>query len=304
MKCPRCATEAPSGARFCMGCGGPLPAAGASALPAPSTIRRRRVALVTAAVLLAVALGALGWREFTRRSSRPADGSRVTEKLAGPADLGPLTDRSARVADTGPVTDLPARPGPAQPTDLIDYLKFLRDIEGRRVQLAQRQLGEVSALSVTSAARNLSAHLAESEGDISRQLNENYGEFQRKLSEWPREWDDLSQAFLSRAAPSSCVRLRDLYYDLLGKTAGSIVGVGREMSRALGGIASGSSDRALEAVAALQARGGSGLGSWSHEIDEACRSADEELDAVCRRFAVRKTFDIRPDGGGANLFGR
>ncbi|HSV72344.1 MAG TPA: hypothetical protein VLH79_01125 [Chthonomonadales bacterium] len=289
-----------------MGCGSALSVHGGPS-PVSSAAPKARYRLMVAsavAVVLALGVGTLGWREFTRRAAAAPEASRVTEALGRPAQTGPVTDRPARVADTGPITDRAAVPAPPQPTDVIDYLEFLRDIESRRVQLARSQLGEATALNVTLAARNLSAHLAETEADIAQQLDASYGEFQRKLSEWPREWDELSQAFLSRPAPTACVRLRDLYYDVLGRTAGSIVGVGLEMSRAMAGIASGHSDRALEAVAALKARGGGGMGSWSQEISDACRRADEELDAVCRRFGIRKTFDIVPDGGGASLFGR
>jgi len=49
---------------------------------------------------------------------------------------------------------------------------------------------------------------------------------------------------------------------------------------------------------------GSGLGSSSKEVADACVAADEALAAVCDKHKLQKDFAIRDDLGGGNLLGR
>ncbi|HXG23049.1 MAG TPA: hypothetical protein VNJ09_00730, partial [Chthonomonadales bacterium] len=49
------------------------------------------------------------------------------------------------------------------------------------------------------------------------------------------------------------------------------------------------------AIAVLSHMSGSGLGSASRAVADACRAADAELSAVCKRFHLSKDFEIQDE---------
>ncbi|MCC6730410.1 MAG: zinc ribbon domain-containing protein [Chthonomonadales bacterium] len=298
MNCSHCQAEIPAHAQFCMRCGAPAPARPASGgplpvapLPVPSGGRGRAARIAAALAVLAAVASWIVWARWPR-----ADVVKARGAVANP---GPLTERSGRVADAGPLAERGGivAPAPPKPIDVIDYLQFLKDIERQRVLLVRRQLGEVLAMSTRITAGNLTAQMEGDESQISGAQRQVYDEFQQSLGRWSGDWQQLSAAFLAKPAPGSCAGLRDAYLDLLGKTAGAIAQVGGSLSQALGG----DPQSALQTLSGMQ---GSGLGSASQQVADACRAADEALAAVCDRFGIRKDFDIRDEAGGGNLLGR
>ena len=306
MKCQRSSSELPGGAQFCMSCGTPVmaaqPAGGITmarpvAAASPEKSKAPLVAGITAAlVLLALALF-FGYRMLTNRGDRVPEGSRVvTAPAVTPTGSG-LVDRNARVATPGPLTDRTrtVQAPPPKPVDVIDYLRFLKDIERQRVTLSRKQLAELLGMSSKLTMLGVDSAIASGEPEVGAQKAA--ADFQQSMNQWTTDWQQISRLFTSKPAPQSCQKLQNTYYDLLGKTSGAIASVGNSFSQAM----SGNPQAALDSLTGMR---GSGLGTPSRDVTEACEAADRELADVCERFGLTKDFSILDDGGGANLLGR
>ena len=297
MKCTRCAAEIPGQAQFCMRCGTPVavgrpggpalaaqPAGITYASHAPS---RPKWPAILAAVVVLAAIAAL-----VALKLRPG---KVSEAQANALGTGALTDTGGRVHDTGPLASdkSTAQPGPADPVDIIDYLKHVKETERRRLALMQSETAKVLELSSTMQADSATTYM-DPNGDWSHQKS--YSGMQNDLSKWSGEWQELSKQFLAypKPVPASCTALRDKYLDALGKTEASMVQIGSSFSSALSGNP-GSALQVLEQMRGSTTRAGG--------IDEACNKADEEVAAVCDKYRIHKDFDIKPDGGAQNPFG-
>lgn len=307
MKCPRCQAELPGQAQFCLRCGTPVAAASygataasrpiASPIHAAAPPRRSRAGLiagVSAAVVLAAIAAFFGLRRgnVTNATGRVPEGSRIM-------------DTTGRVGRTAPLTTSAGTPGPAplDPADVIDYLKFLKEIERQRITLVKSNEGQIKALVPMTEAGNLGAMMKDNEADISRAQNQTYSNIQNKISEMSNQWLALSSRFQQRRPPQSCQQLANYYYDALGKTSAAIISVANAFSQAMQGLSSGDMSKVSGIVEKLQGMDGSGEGSPSQAVDQSCEKADSELAAVCDKFRIHKDFDIRADGGGASPFG-
>jgi hypothetical protein len=215
------------------------------------------------------------------------------------APIAPLTERSGRIAPTGPLTDKQGAVPEKEPVpqDVIDYLAFLKEIEKQRVLLAKTQLGELLKQSGDLTYSGATADWTTNEPE--QKYREVYGRFQQSLSQWNGQWQHLAGQFLQypKPVPPSCGELRDRYYKMLAATSSSMAQVGNSFAQAL----SGDPGKALETLTRMQ---GSGLGSASKEVADACAAADEALSAVCEQHKLRKDWAIRDDLGGGNLLGR
>ncbi len=282
----------PAQAQFCMGCGTPVRTPQPAARPAPiravSAPRKKLPLAAIAAAVAALGLGFVAWKAF--------GGGKVVQATGSPLGGGPLTDRSGKVLSGGPLTDNSATvtPAPRDPTDVIDYLKFLKDIERRRVLLQRSNLSDVLKQSMALTGGNLLGEMSENPEE---RHNQDYAAFQQVLAKMTTDWQQLSALFLSKPAPASCSALRDRYHDLLGKANSALTRVANSFSQAM----SGNAGAALDNLTAMQ---GTGLGSASKDVGEATLAADDELGAVCDKFKLRKDFDIRDDLGGGNFLGR
>jgi hypothetical protein len=294
MRCARCAAEIPGQAQFCMRCGTPVnvgrpggPAAAAHpAISYPAQPSKSKLRAVLAGLGILAAIGALV--AFKLRPN-----PKVTDMNARPGNTGALTDANARVANTGPVADRGGKmgPGPSDPTDVIDYLKHVREIERQRVALSKQQLGQALTWSSQLTARTLTAEMGDNPEAAHQKT---YNDFQNSFSQWSGQWEELSRRFNSypKPVPQACSMLRDKYLDVLGKTSSSMTTVGSSFASAMSGNAGG----AVEALTSMQ-------GSASAEIDRSCEQADSEVAAVCKKYNISKDFDIKADGGASNPFG-
>lgn len=298
MLCPKCSAELPAQAVFCMKCGAAI-AASPRGSATPPTPRWRPVAAAAGALLL-VGLAILGARaisgRLTNRDSRTGATAPLADRSGGVGNVGPLVDRSGGVG-SGPLVDRSASVAqPATlPADVIDYLRFLKEIETRRVLLQKKQVGELlkqsGDLTYAGATEDWTTDAPE------RKQAEIYQNFQRSLAQWDTDWQELGAALLMRNPPAACVALRDRYMELVGKTSGV-------MNRAGSQIATGFGEDRKGAVEALTQMRGSGLGTPSKEIADACQAADEELLRVCKQSGISKDFDIQDESGGGSLLGR
>lgn len=306
MKCQRCANELPGGAQFCMSCGTPVlaatPVGGINysrpvVAAAPPTTNKKLIAGITAGFLLLALALFFGYRMLTDRTAKVPDGSRVVDAPAVTPTGSGLVDKNARVEAPGPLTDrsaVPDTPAP-KPVDVIDYLRFLKEIERQRVTLQRKQLAELLGMSSKLTLLGVDSAIESGEPEVGARKAAT--DFQNSMNQWTLDWQHLSRTFASRRAPQSCQKLQNSYYDLLGKTSGAIASVGNSFSQAM----SGNPQAALDSLTGMR---GSGMGTPSRDVTEACETADRDLGDVCDRFKITKDFSILDDGGGANLLGR
>ena len=308
MKCARCLTEMPNQAQFCMKCGTPVVVRQTSVIspvhtgPLRSTLplappKKSNPLLWIAAILLILGIGAaaaVAYMKFRNPTNRP-DGTgamgRLTDLNGRAGDMGGLLDKSGRVGDPGPLINKGGQVStpPSDPTDVIDWLKHLRETERARLTLTRQQMALILNLSSTLPAGNMTAEMGENPEAAHK---EKYNKMQADFAAWATDWENLTRKFLAypKPVPASCVALRDKYLQAISKTSASISKVGNSFATAMGGNPS----EALDALTKMQGDQG---------IEQACELADVEFAAVCDKFHLHKDFDIRAEGGASNPFG-
>lgn len=320
MKCVRCTTELPGQAQFCLKCGTPvgsMPSAAPGAIGAsarPSAIRmaspaktgpnKGLIAGALAGLVILAAAGYFGYRNLTGRADAGPTGSNVLNKAGRAADGSGLLGAGARIGSSGPLTaSKGANDTPVDTTSIMDYLKFLKEIEGQRLTLQKKQIADVMTQMQLVQAGTIGSQMQEGEDNIAKMQNDTYKELQKTMSNVSTEWNTLSQKFASRTPPQSCQQLANSYYDGLGKASSATIQVMNKFSQAMGGLSKGDTGSVTSIVEGLKEKDGKGMGSFSKEVDDAFNRADSELAAVCDKFRIHKDFDIKPDGGGSNPFG-
>lgn len=292
MRCVSCGSELSGGAEFCAKCGVRV----GSAVPPLRTASTgmplgKKMALAAGGLAVLAALGYLGWRAF-------APSGKVVQAVGQQAPVAPLTESAGRIAPIPPLTEAKGEvQKDPEPTDIIEYLRFVKEMERQRVMLARTQLGELLKQSGDLTYAGAMADWTTNEPE--RKYQEVYQRFQQSLGQWTAQWQELAGRFLAypKPVPQPCTELRDRYYALLSITSNHMLTVGNSFAQAL----SGDPGKALETLTRMQ---GSGFGSASKEVTDACNAADEALAAICERFKLKKDFAIEDTLGGGNLLGR
>jgi hypothetical protein len=297
MKCARCSAEIPAQSQFCLRCGTPvhttvLPTHStptAAAFPAP---RQSNRALITAIVLLLLALlGVIGYLvrgALLQQAAKPSGGKLV--QAPGEGGAGSLVQAPGN-SNSGAPVQAPADSNPnkvvqvPKPTvntaEIDDYLRFLKGIEERKMALTKQEL----AAALTSQASQLGRQ-AEAATDDQKSKDYLPGVSQ-EFAGLDRDWDSLTRMFNTKVPPQSCIPLHDAYYAYLGKVQGMFVKYHNALAEA-----QSDPSKAISALTAMQ-------GSASAEADNAARSADDALYDVCKKYDLRKEFDIKTDPSGS-----
>jgi hypothetical protein len=292
MKCARCSAELPSQSQFCLRCGTPIHATApnpTSAMTPPAALSTRannRPLMIAVVVLLLAVLG-LGAKLFlSQKAAATGPGQLVQAPGQGAS--------SALVQDPGQANSHPLvqEPGKAQPPDLSqaptpkepypydidDYLKFLKDVERRKMELTKQEMA--SALANYGGLLGKQAEAVNDDDKAKSFLPD----INKDSAQFAKKWDDLTRYFRSKEPPATCVPLRDKYYDYLGKVAGMFVKINNALQQAQGA----NPQDALQAVTSMQ-------GSASAEADAAARLADDAVADICDRYHLKKDFDIKTD---------
>jgi hypothetical protein len=300
MKCARCFAEVPAKSPVCLRCHTPvLVSPNSRTLPpnsqpfGPTRADNRPLWIITILLCLAV-VGMILSFALGRMTQKPAqDGNGPLVQAPGQANPGGLVQAPGDVRPTAPIqapqgvqpTQPPVAPaGNANPAEIDDYLKFLKEVEARKQRLISKQMAD--ELMMLNQAKGLSATIDENDyNNTFKNTNEN-------MTRNAQEWDQLSTFFNSRQPPAACVDLRNKYFDHLGKIQAAIFEVNSLMSQ----VQSNPSE-ALHKLTAMQ-------GKTSIEVDSAIQAADDALYDVCKKYNLRKEFEIKGDSGSGGAFFR
>ena len=301
MKCTRCSAELPVQSQFCLRCGTPIqraPSATAPIMPQagspfapPKSNNKPMLAIVGVLVLAILALGGVVVKGLMTKKAEANNAGQLVQ-APGAANTGGLVqapgDGNPNQLVQAPADSKPGnvvqKPNEATPfpSDIDDYLKFLKRIEARKQELIRKQTGD--ALLLLTQAKGLSATIEESDynntfSNINKNMNYNAG-----------EWETLTRELETRTPPEACRDLHNKYYDQLGKVQGVIIAV----NDALAKVQTNPTD-ALHNLTEMQ-------GKTSQQVDASIQSADDALAAVCDRYKLKKDFDIKGDAGSASMF--
>ena len=286
MKCVRCSAEIPSQSQFCLRCGSPIHSAsinsgGANTLPAavsaPAATRPLKFAI--AAILLIVAcLGAFLLKGQLAQKTGQTPNSKLVQAPGGTLPIQ-LVQRPAEQKPINVVQE-PADTAPP-PTDIIDYLAFLKKLEAAKQVLIRKQTGD--ALMLMAQAKGLSGSVDENE------YNSTLGNISKNVNYSAEDWNQLSITLQQRTPPDSCKELHNRYYEHLGKIQALMVAVNDAMAK----IQTDPSN-ALQALTQMQGKAGA-------DADGMAAIADEALSNLCIRYHLRKEFDIKTDSGSSSM---
>jgi hypothetical protein len=300
--------ELPAQSRFCLRCGTPVPSiqpespdpspvsqtpfepAGSPGFARPSN---RGLKIALAGLILAIAaLSAMVVHGGLLHSPGSADNgslvnapgqSGVSSLVQAPGDShsGPLV-QSPGTSQAPP--DITQKPGEAAPpaADVEDYLRFLKDVEKRKMSLIKDFTTRALMQSATEKQQEVDAA---SNDDASKQFIPNIN---KGNEDFAPKWDQLAKYFLTKTPPQSCRELQQKYYDHLGKIESMFTQLHNALEQA-----SSDPGKALSALTEMQ-------GKASSEADDSARSADDALADVCDKYRIRKDFDIKTDSGSSS----
>jgi hypothetical protein len=209
--------------------------------------------------------------------------SGISSLVQAPGDThsGPLV-QSPGASQAPP--DMAQKPGETAPpaTDVEDYLRFLRDVENRKMALIKDFT--TRALMQTATEKQQEVDAASSD-DASKHFIPNIN---KGNEDFAPKWDQLAKYFLTKTPPQSCHDLQQKYYDHLGKIESMFTQLHNALEQA-----STDPGKALAALTDMQ-------GKASSEADESARLADDALADVCDKYRIRKDFDIKTDSGSSS----
>lgn len=286
MQCPKCSAEVAEGSSFCPACGSPTDATTARERAADQPQARTKSGLLTmaagviviaiVALILALAVARKPGQQVVRTEVPPVKpGPPVTQAPVNPMTPGPAVTQ----AKTPPPMQLPKKP-PAPP-EVVDYLKFVRAVEERRVAMRDAQAEYLLKKYVSGG---LSKILTDMIGQLAspEEPTPQTDQPMEDLKTVAAAWENLLRAFDSRESPPQCRDLAGTYRTALGQYC-----------------------NAMAKLFAAAARGDIGavsqLSSQQDEIDKNLIAANEELGKVCDEYGIKREFNITPDKGGGTL---
>jgi hypothetical protein len=306
MDCPHCHTAVPTGARFCAGCGKPVPAAPEEApRAAPVTGRPEEIPLAeeSATDRWLEYSSPSRWSEHGAGSSGGPDSrNRVILLLAALLALllvgGGAFWLMGRSRDTAPsvaaVRPTPAPPGPAvtqapaappppaaapqpqgMPEDVRRYLQFLQGVEAQRKQYEAQLTNQMMAAVPNLMAPNFDENSQPPDQQLVRQYDQMAQQYSQATLRFQAEAQKVS-------VPLDCRKLHGYYSTALSLNPRLILETARRL---------GSGDYA----GLLSMRN-----SIGKTIAENYQAADQELGRICDQYQVKKTFEIG-SGGGASV---
>lgn len=291
MKCTRCLAEIPAQSQFCLRCGtaiggtaaNPTGMMSAAGFAPPATNKRFLVpAIIGLLAVLVIALGAVVVRGNLVQKPTETSNSNLVQ---APTQSGPSNLVQAPTeAEPSKLVETPKETAP-KPTDVMDYLAFLKQIEISKQKLISDELA--SMLQQKSEMLGKQAEAANSDDpSVQKDFLPSVG---RGTNDVANQWDKLTQAFNQRTPPASCVDLRNKYYDQLGKLQSQFLQVGGALTKA-----QSDPGGALKELTGM-------LGGASAEADQSIRRADDALADVCNKYRLQKDFVIKGEPSGSGL---
>lgn len=277
VKCSKCGTEIPAGARFCSGCGSQ--ASSEVYTTGQQPVANKKTGALAAIVGLCVVVIAAALLAFFLRGPRVAD-------------LGPTAAPGQPGVLHGPSTPGNRQPGVLQapkieakqpekkevPKEVVEYLAHLEKTEEMRQQVYAKELQSVMASASESIMKSLPFDWDE---DNPKKPTDDLAS---KSMDFTREWQQVSAYFLQLPAPADCGQLAEKYYESLSTFV-----------KFMGRFQDAVSKNDVPALNAIKSDAG--------ELDNKFSAADAELGGVCKKFGLEKTFSIRGDSGQTPVFG-
>ncbi len=305
--CSQCGHEVSSTAKFCPNCAAPLtanaPGPSLTTHPLDTAARKSRSLLLPAAlaavVLLTIAVAVLAGsrKQASLLASAPPDAQTApaVTNTPPPAPLAapPLTNSPSQPPLTGPaVTNTPDHPAPALPPDVAAYLKFLGEIEQKRIALNNDTTGANAMLGIAQGMQGQggmpTGDPGEAEpGNPQDGAKQNTQKLSQGYSDYALKWQALVREFRAAPPPPACTGLASRYLAFLSDYTTLIT---KLQVALLNHDSSGLPD--LSAVSTVQAT-----------VNTDGAAADTALSDLCARYSAPKPFVIAPESAAPSLLG-
>ena len=293
MQCPNCGGELPADAKFCLSCGAPTDVTSVrEATPAQLSAKEEKKSraqsglVVVAGGLILVAIIALIFAFLFRKPGPQVIRSEIAPVKPGPAvtgaPVGPVNPGpGVTQTQTPPRIQLPNKPPP--PPEVVEYLKFVKGVEERRIAMRDAQaeylLKKYVSGNIGKLLADMIGQLAEPEG----QVEESQGAME-DLKAVAAAWENLIRLFDSRQSPPQCRVLAGAYRTALAQYCNA-------MAKLFAAAVQGD-------IAAAQR-----VSSVQDDLDKYLSASEQELGRVCKEYGIEKDFAITPDKGGGTVVG-
>lgn len=290
MRCARCSAELPAQSQFCLRCGTPVhatasfpqaaPMAQATPLAPPNSNRTLLIALALL-TLVVIGLSALVFKGHMVQAPSETNGGSLVQAPSN-TNASPLVTVPGVSQPPPNMVQNPTEAAP-QPTDISDYLAFLKDVENRKMALIKKQ----TAQTLSMYGNMLGGQVAAVNED--KPADQYLKDINKGNEDFAPQWDQLTKYFLTKTPPPSCTELQQKYYTHLGKMQSVLTKLHNALASATNPDKTGD---ALQALTEMQ-------GSASAEADASAKAADDSLADVCDKYRLRKDFDIKTDPSGS-----
>ena len=300
MKCAKCGKELPADAKFCLSCGTPsnvtiaqegtpVQEEGRRAPAKEETISRTpKSLLAVAGALILVAIIALIFALFLRKPGPQVVRSDITPVKPGP----PVTQAPVNPVNPGPAVTQAQTPPPLRvprkappPPEVVEYLKFVKQIEERRVAMRDAQAEYL-------LKKYVSGNLGKLLADMIGALAEPEGEPEQAIQQAPMQdlkivasaWENLIRMFDTKQSPPQCRDLAGTYRTALAQYSNA-------MARLFAAAVQGDIGAAKR------------VNDIQGDLDKQLSASEQELGRICNEYGIEKDFAITPDQGGGSVLG-
>ncbi|MCE5313535.1 MAG: zinc-ribbon domain-containing protein [Armatimonadota bacterium] len=279
MRCPKCGSEVPEGARFCPNCG-----FGGEVESAPARLRKRSPIIYAIGALAVIAILALVFTVFANRgnvtnpsASGPLPTGNVTNAPAGLPGDGNVTNAPQGIPPTGQATPT-STPKPKPPQAVVDYLAFLKRVEEiRNTAIVDKDISAIAGSVIGRLVGQMTGEQSdESEKD--------------ELSKSADAMLIVLHTFDKATAPSECRELSGVYRQLLYVETDALY----QMSSMLNSLSSDSKANWIEMRQQEMRRN---LPKMNSNAIQLVNKSNEALDRLVSSYDMQKPFTVSQEGG-------
>jgi len=300
MKCAKCGSDLPEGARQCPKCGTFnefVDKQEAPQKPKPTVYIAIALGAVIALALVVTVIASMGKKNV---ATAPAPSPKpptdvVTAPKPNPPGGNVVTAPQPAPAPTVP--SLPSTTKPKPPADVVDYLNFVKRVEEHR-QMLLKDTTDALTLAGTDQAQSLLKLIDMASDPDGKEAQDPLFDTKNELNRQYKNWLSTLEYFDKKPAPMECREFSGAYRNVLYRETMAIGAIAVSFNKV--DITNPNDLQQLLSALKKMKRDP----SIQRKIDEAADFADAKLTQLVSRYDMEKPFDVpREQGTSGSIMG-